>query len=210
MMRLTLVILALAVASCTGSLLQSKAPPISVYLLTVAPAPGGAKTSLDVKIRTPRVRAGLDSDRIAALYADRQLDYLSGARWSGPLDEVAQDLALQAFAGRVDVPGVQAASSTFGGAYWLEIDVEDFQAEYAASAAADSAAPPTIHVRLTARLGGSTDRRVIGQFAAEERVAATDNRVTAIVAAYNQAASAAFSSIATQTIEALQRGSESR
>jgi cholesterol transport system auxiliary component len=208
MMRLLLVTLALATSSCAGSLLQSKAPPISVYLLTIAPTPGGAKTSLDVKIRTPRVRAGLDSDRIAALYADHRLDYLSGARWSAPLDEVAQDLALQAFAGRVDVPGVQAASSTFGGAYWLEIDVEDFQAEYAA--AADSAAPPTIHVRLTARLGGSTDRRVIGQFVAEQRLAATDNRITAVVAAYNQAASAAFTAIATQTIEALQRGSEGR
>src|ERR1700734_2623499 len=77
-----------------GFFLKGRAPRTSTYLLSVkADAPSGAVAiPADLTVLTPRVRTGLDNDRIAALYPDRRLDYFAAARWSGPLDEVVQDL----------------------------------------------------------------------------------------------------------------------
>ena len=102
---LWLLAMPVAIAACTGSLFQTKVKPPTVYLLSAgSDAPSStaagdlaAGLPVDLAILKPRVRAGLESDRIAALYPDRRLDYFADARWSGPLDEVLQDLAVQIF-----------------------------------------------------------------------------------------------------------------
>jgi ABC-type uncharacterized transport system auxiliary subunit len=204
-------ILTIALSACAGSLFKSKEPAPSVYLLTIAPAPAptpataNPKIPADITILRPRVRPGLDTTLIAVLYPDRRLDHFAGARWSAPLDEVIQDLALQAFRADADVQTVHTDISSFGIGYWLEIDVADFQAEYGASGSVADSAPPTIHVRLAARLGASGDRHVLGQYEAEVRESATDNRLTAIVDAYDRAASAALGKIVTATAQMLDR-----
>jgi ABC-type uncharacterized transport system auxiliary subunit len=192
-----------ALSACTGSLFKSKEPAQAVYMLTIAPA--GARTEIpaDLTILRPRVRPGLDTSLIAALYPDRRLDHFAAARWSAPLEEVVQDLALQAFRGDAHVQNVHTDISSFGTGYWLEIDVADFQAEYGASGSAAGSAPPTIHVRLAARLGASRDRHVLGQFEADVHESAADNRLTAIVDAYDRAASAALAKIVADTGHAI-------
>ena len=193
---------ALALSACAGSLFKSREPPQSVYLLTIAPAAAASATEIpgDLTILRPRVRPGLDTSLIAALYPDRRLEHFAAARWSAPLDEVLEDLALQAFRADAHVQNVHTDVSAFGTGYWLEIDVEDFQAEYDASgSAAGGSAPPTIHVRLSARLGASSDRRVLGLFEADVHEPAADNRLTAIVDAYNRGASAALAKIVAET-----------
>jgi cholesterol transport system auxiliary component len=195
----------LALTGCTGSLFKSKEPLRSVYLLSIAPVPAAAAVDIsgDITILAPHVRPGLDTPRIAALYSDRRLDHFDGARWSGPLAEVVQDLAVQAFRADARVHSVHGDISAFGSGYWLEIDVEDFQAEYAAAQSAAAPGPPTVHVRLVARLGTSSDRRLLGQFQADVREPAVDNRLGAIVDAYNRAAAAALGQIVADTGQAL-------
>ena len=209
--------LPLALSGCTGSLFKSKEPPQSVYLLTAAPAPApaavptsvpvsaGAPIPVDLTVLRPQVRRGLDSTLIEALYPDRRLDHFAGAHWSGPLDEVLQDLAVQAFRADARVQNVHTDASAFGTGYWLEMDVTDFQAEYSVPKDAGDSGPPTIHVHLVARLGTSGDRRVVGQFEADVREPAADNRLTAIVQAYNRAASAALGRIVADTDQTLAR-----
>ena len=136
---------------------EQGARPGSVYADHRARARGRAtEVPADLTLLRPRVRPGLDTSLIAALYPDRRLDHFAAARWSAPLQEVVQDLALQAFRGDAHVQNVHTDISSFGSGYWLEIDVADFQAEYGASGSAAGSAPPTIHVRLAARLGAST------------------------------------------------------
>jgi ABC-type uncharacterized transport system auxiliary subunit len=195
---------ALAGSGCTGSLFQSKEPAHSVYLLSVTPAPGGADIAADITLLRPRLRPGLDTTLIAALYSDRRLDHFAHARWSGPLDEVVQDLALQAFRADAHARNVHTDVSSFGTGYWLEIDVVDFQAEYSgAESAVAGSNPPTIHVHLVARLGASGDRHVVGEFEADVRQAATTNGLSAIIDAYNRAAADALAKIVAQTGQAL-------
>jgi ABC-type uncharacterized transport system auxiliary subunit len=198
---------ALALSACTGSLFKSREPPQSVYLLTLAPAVAEAGTKIpgDLTILRPRVRPGLDTSLIAALYPDRRLEHFAAARWSAPPDQVFEDLALEAFRANARLQNVHTDVSAFGTGYWLEIDVEDFQAEYAGQGSAGGSAPPTIHVQLVARLGASGDRRILGQFEADVREAATDDRLTAIVDAYNRGANAALGKIVAETAETLGR-----
>ena len=219
------VLLPLMLAACTGSLFSSKAPPLTTYLLTAGAAqpavgtaasePGGPGSSgaaspageipADLAILKPRVRAGLDTDRIAVLYPDRRLDYFAAARWSGPLDEVVQDLAVQAFHTDAHLRNVSGDSSAFASSYWLEIEVTDFQAEYSPAAAA-----PTVHVHFVARLGSSRERRVQSRFEADARRTATDNRLTAIVEAYSQAVDAALAALAADVSGALRKSTDGR
>jgi ABC-type uncharacterized transport system auxiliary subunit len=57
---------------------------------------------------------------------------------------------------------------------------------------------------LEARLGNSGDRRVLGRFEPEVREAAAENRMSAIVDAYNRAADQALSEIAAGVAATLQ------
>ncbi len=193
---LLLVLLGVWLAACAGSLFKNKTAPPTMYLLgatRAAPAvdaPGSDLPS-DLAVLRPRVRAGLDTDRIAALYPDRHMDYFADVRWSGPLDEVLQDLAVQQFHANPGLRNASADASVFGSPYWLEIQVTDFQAEYSAAGG-----PPTVHVQLQARIGNSGDRRILARFESDVHEAATDNRMSAIVDAYNRAADHALSEIA--------------
>jgi ABC-type uncharacterized transport system auxiliary subunit len=217
------VLAAISLAACTGSLFQSKAKPPTVYLLSAGtasappstaagraaadpPAAGPASTiPVDLTVLKPRLRPGLETDRIAVLYPDRHLDYFADARWSGPLGEVIQDLAVQEFRSHANLARVSGDASVFGSAYWLEIEVADFQAEYTSAATA-----PTVHVHFLARLGGSGDRRILGQFVANAQQPAAENRLTAIVDAYAHAADAALAEIVVHADETLAKISEAR
>jgi cholesterol transport system auxiliary component len=188
-------------------LFKDKAVPPAVYLLSARAAAGttGRQIPADLSILRPRVRTGLESDRVAALYPDRRLDYFADARWSGPLDRVIDDLAVQTFLRQANLRNVSADSSAFASGYWLEIEVLDFQAEYAAAAEA-----PTVNVRVVARLGSGRDRRVLARFEASSRQSATDNRLTAIIAAYERAADATLEEIAADVAGAIDKNLESR
>ena len=59
------------------------------------PCPRPGDRAPDLKVRMPMVRAGLNTDRIAALYPDRRLDFYEAPAGAAPLDEVVGDLALQ-------------------------------------------------------------------------------------------------------------------
>jgi cholesterol transport system auxiliary component len=197
-----LALLGLTLAACAGSLFKNKAAPPTMYMLgaTRGPASDTPSNTLpnDLAVLRPRVRAGLDTDRIAALYPDRHMDYFADVRWSGPLDEVLQDLAVQQFHANARLRNVSADVSVFSSTYWLEIEVVDFQAEYSIAGAA-----PTVHVRLQARMGNSGDRHILARFEPDVHEAAADNRMSAIVDAYNRAADQALTEIAKGVAETL-------
>jgi ABC-type uncharacterized transport system auxiliary subunit len=223
---LALLALPLIAGGCAGSLFKTQLAPPTLYLLSAesptedrgaaqlgdakAGAPGsaapGSAARTNLAVLKPRVRTGLDTERIAALYPDRRLDYFADARWSGPLDKVIEDLAVQLLRSRSRLANVSADASAFASPYWLEIEVEDFQAEYAAEAATGgdaaantapgAAAPPTVHVHFLARIGSSGDGTIIARCEGQAREPASSNRMSAIVAAYNGAANQALQQIA--------------
>jgi ABC-type uncharacterized transport system auxiliary subunit len=217
--RCALVVTALCLAACTGSLFRSHASA-TAYMLSAAPASHGEtapapgspaagrpapEIPVDLAVLKPKARPGLESERIAVLYPDRRLDYFADARWSGPLGEVLQELAVQEFHLHANLRTVSGDASVFASAYWLEIEITDFQAEYTSAATA-----PTVRVSLRARLGSSGDRHLVGQFAATVQKPAAENRLSSIVDAFAGAADASLAEIAAQAGEKLARVSETR
>lgn len=204
MMRVVVsVLLSAMLAACAGSLFKNKIPPPTMYMLSAAPKAPAAEASApaspaDLAVLRPRVRAGLATERIAALYPDRRMDYYANVRWSGPLEAVLQDLAVQEIHANPGLRNVSGDISVFASAYWLEIEVADFQAEYSAAGGA-----PTVHVHLLARLGSSSDRKVIARFEPDVYEPAADNRMSAIVEAYSRAADKALADIAAGAAQAL-------
>ena len=214
--RRALVVPALCLAACTGSLFRSHATPPTAYMLSAEPAshgepapaagkPASGEIPVDLAVLKAKARAGLESDRIAVLYPDRRLDYFADARWSGPLGDVLQELTVQEFHLHAGLRTVSGDASVFASAYWLEIEITDFQAEYTSAAAV-----PTVRVSLRARLGSSGDRRLLAQFAATALKAAAENRLSSIVDAFASAADASLTEIATQAGEKLAAVSEAR
>lgn len=204
MMRVVVsVMLSAMLAACAGSLFKNKIPPPTMYMLSAAPKASAAEASAgaspaDLAVLRPRVRAGLATERIAALYPDRRMDYYANVRWSGPLEAVLQDLAVQEIHANPGLRNVSGDISVFASAYWLEIEVADFQAEYSAAGGA-----PTVHVHLLARLGSSSDRKVIARFEPDVYEPAADNRLSAIVEAYSRAADKALADIAAGAAQSL-------
>jgi ABC-type uncharacterized transport system auxiliary subunit len=193
------VAMSLALAACGGSFFQTKAAPPKMYRLSAAAVSAEPQQiPADLAVFKPQVRAGLDTDHIAVLYPDRRFEYFAGVSWNGPLDEVIQQLAVQEFRAHAGLRSVSADSSMFASEYWMELEVADFQAVYSASAAA-----PTVQVHILARIGLSADRRVVARLEANVQEAAAENRMSAIVDAYNRAADKALTELAAGTLVAL-------
>jgi ABC-type uncharacterized transport system auxiliary subunit len=105
---------------------------------------------------------------------------------------------VQVFRTRAGMRNVSGDASAFASAFWLEVTVTDFEAEYRTPAAA-----PTVRVHLQARIGSSAERRIIARFEADAEQPAGENRMASIVAAYNQAANTALAQLAANCTAAL-------
>jgi cholesterol transport system auxiliary component len=119
-------------------------------------------------------------------------------RWAAELPEVVEALAVDSFRNAGVFGSVHDSNSTFGADYLLRITIRRFDADYTGGKDA-----PRIHVALDCTLGRRSDRHVLASFAAEGTADAEANRVTAVVAAFERAAIAAFESMTARTREAL-------
>lgn len=177
------VIVTLLCAGC-GSLLKTEMPVSANYVLAPVPPAIGTATSTgaDISIGRPDLAPGLDTERIAVLKG-RQLDYYRAAQWGGRMTEVVQTLLVDSFEDQHLFRSVTAEQSRIASDYVLDISVRDFQAEYASDNVA-----PTAHVTILGRLVRVTDRQLVETFAAQAQSRATDNRMTAVAAAFEAAA----------------------
>lgn len=188
----------LALAGC-GSLLDTELPPSVNYVL--APAPPAQSTApvtqADVSIGRPDLSPGLDTQRIAVLKG-RQLDYYRAAHWGGTAVEVVQTLLVNSLEDQRLFRSVTTEQARVAGDYVLDVEVRDFQAEYASDNEA-----PTVHVNMMGRLIRVVDRELVASVTAEAKSRATDNRMGAVVAAFEAAAQKVAVELAQKTATAV-------
>jgi cholesterol transport system auxiliary component len=120
--------------------------------------------------------------------------YIAQARWVAPASVLFDEAVLAAFdaaPGRVRLisRGEQGKSD-----YALRLDIRNFEARYDAG----GRGAPTVVVRIRAALARA-DRTEVGVTLVDERVKASDNRVGAIVAAYDKALGQALAKIVAWT-----------
>lgn len=193
-------LLAVAVftAGC-GSLLETKLPENTSYVLAPAPASstGVTRSQADLSIGRPDLAPGLDTERIAVLKG-RQLDYYRGAQWGGRMTEVVQTLLVDSFQDQQLFRSVTAEQSRVASQYVLDVSVRDFQAEYASDNSA-----PSVHVTILGRLIRVVDRQLVDTFAATAQTKASDNRLGPVAAAFEDAAHKVVLELAQKTATAV-------
>ncbi|HZZ32987.1 MAG TPA: ABC-type transport auxiliary lipoprotein family protein [Phenylobacterium sp.] len=169
---------ALALAGCIS--LLPKTTISQMYRFGSAPtaAPGPQTGTVSVFRTNGEFQEEAADDRILTVTGGKAA-YIAAARWVAP----AQVLFDQAVFNAFDASPVRLIARGQQGraAYALRIDVRSFEANYDARGDA-----PTIVVRVHAALT-KADQSNVGEQEFEARAPATDNRVGAIVTAFDKA-----------------------
>ncbi|HEY0726169.1 MAG TPA: ABC-type transport auxiliary lipoprotein family protein [Pyrinomonadaceae bacterium] len=198
-MRSVVLVVAMLACSGCGSLLDTKLPASTNYVLASAPAgsTGVARSEADLSIGRPDLAPGLDSERIAVLKG-RELDYYRGAQWGGRTTEVVQTLIVESFEDQQLFRSVTAEQSRVSSDYVLDVSVRDFQAEHVSDSEA-----PTAHVTIVGRLIRVSDRQLVQTFAATAESRASDNKMSAVAAAFETSAQKVVLELAQKTATAI-------
>lgn len=175
---------ALALSGCISLLPKTK--PATLYRFGQTPAASTAPTPANRTVGVFRA-VGLfqreaASDRLLTVTGS-QTAYIAAARWVAPAQNLFDEAVLRAFD---DAPGqvrLVSRGEQVRSAYALRLDVRNFEAHY------DNGpeAAPAVLVRVRALLTRNQDSAVMGEQIFEARIPASENRVSAIVAAYDQA-----------------------
>ncbi|MDP2258932.1 MAG: ABC-type transport auxiliary lipoprotein family protein [Caulobacter sp.] len=185
--RLALAALAIAAVGLSGCIsLFPKAEPAQLYRLQTSVTPqampaGPVFGVLRLSTGFPRAAAG---DRILTVNPGGEAAYIAGARWVSPAAVMFDELTAQAFQGggraRLIVRGDVVKAD-----YTLKLDVHAFEAVYDQG----PKAAPLVLVSVRGVITRSDDRGLVGDRTFTARIRAADNRVSAIVPAYDQAVS---------------------
>jgi cholesterol transport system auxiliary component len=179
-----------ALAGCGGW--HSSRPAVQVYTLDPVQADSKADpaaSAASLLVSRPLAAPGLDTEGIALRRSAQRLDYYSASRWPAALPDFLQSLAVEALRASGKYRSVQSDRAGFSADRILQIDIRRFQAEYAGEGA------PVVHVQLLATLGKRDDRSIVATVAAESSAPATENRMQAVVAAFQNATAAALSDL---------------
>ncbi|WP_297506917.1 ABC-type transport auxiliary lipoprotein family protein [uncultured Caulobacter sp.] len=190
----------LAVAALAASLsgcisLLPKTKPASLYRfgqaeVSVAKGPPGAMFGV---MKTPsaftRAAAG---DRILTV-TNGEVAYIAGARWVSPAFILFEEATARAFENDPGRARLIGRGEVAKADLMLRLEVTTFEADYVQG----PKAAPEVVVRVRAVLNRSADRALVGDQIFEAKVKAADNRVSAIVPAFDQATAKVLGEVVT-------------
>jgi len=186
---------------CTN-LFHSTAPLEQVYYLRAAPEVGTAIASPadgpSLRVVRPMTAPGLDTPHIVLLQADHRMNFYTGSRWPAPVSEVVEALLLQTLRASGNWSSVGSSTSGFPSSYLLQCNVRRFEADYTAGGPA-----PTAEVVLDCLVGRREGREVLTTFSVSGSAAAAANRMTDVVAAFEEASRTAVAAVSQQVLAAV-------
>jgi cholesterol transport system auxiliary component len=202
-----LLLLCLGLAGCSG-LFQSNAKPEQIYYLRAPPAPTAAAPAgtvaapvaampVSLRVGRPQAGPGLDTAHIMLVEADHRMNFYTGSRWPAPLSELIESLAVQTLRASGEWASVQDSGSPFPSDYLLQLHVRRFEADYTGGAV------PVVHVVLDCIVGRRQGREVLATFSVAGSAAAAANRLTEVVAAFEQATGTALDALVQQSAQAV-------
>ena len=188
---------ALPLAGCIT--LLPKATPSQLYRFGGAPLPAAGPASIPVGTRPGLLLEGVTfprastSDGILTVTGD-EAAYISGARWVSPAVLLFTEAVQRAYDARAQGLRLSVRGALGRTQGSVRVAVRDFQAEYRQGQAAAPTIVVTLHARLTRSDGQVVDER---DFQAVQPAA--DNRVAAIVPAFDAATGQALAALVSWT-----------
>jgi cholesterol transport system auxiliary component len=202
------ILLALGVCGCSG-LLRSDAKPVQIYTLRAAPVSSGGAADptstlkASLRVAHPLAGPGLDTAQIVLLEPDHRMDVYAASAWAADAPALIESLASQTLRSSGEWSSVEDAESPFPADYLLQISIRHFEADYGDG----SDAPPTVRVTLDCTLGAEDARSIAASFTASGSAVASANRLSEVVAAFQQATDQALRSMSRQLSAAVRRTS---
>jgi len=192
--------LALALsAACTGLFTSNERPEQTYYLRAPAvPTPAGGLSPAAapaLRVARPFADPGLDTTHLMLLEPDHRMSFYTGARWPAPMTEMVSALVVQTLRASGQWRSVADSGSPFPSDYLLQVTVRRFDADYTQGGPA-----PTVQVALDCVIGRRDGREVIGTFVVSGSAAAGENRLGAVVGAFEQATDAALTALGSQAL----------
>lgn len=188
---------ALALSGCISLLPKTK--PSHLYRFG-QPAGSQATTAAPGQIGVFRTNATFQreaaGDGILTI-TDGRAAYISETRWVAPAAVLWDEAVLAAFDADPGPVRLISRGEPATAAYVLRLDVRNFEARYDHGAKA----APTVVVRVRAAMTRGTDRSTVAERIFEKQVTASDNRVGAIVPAYDKAVAEVLKEIVAWTSE---------
>lgn len=173
--------LALPMAACVS--LFPKGEPAQLYRfgddLPAAAAVAGSPFA--VQLGPVDFADAASGDRILSVTGG-EAAYIANSRWVSPAKVLFEEAVAHAFQGSDGRARLVTRGESVKADYVLKLDVRRFETRYAYKDAA-----PQVLVEVRALLTDNKDRAVVGERVFSAEVPAAENRVSAIVAAYDQA-----------------------
>jgi ABC-type uncharacterized transport system auxiliary subunit len=187
------VVALLALTGC-GSLLETTIPAPQSYVLRlpVVPSSPAATPAGSILVQRPEPGPGLDSWNIALLRSDRRFDFYAASHWAAPAPDLVENAIIDALRAGGGFSSVLDDASPFAPRYDLRCALRRFEADYTSNPGSKA---PTVFVSLDCTVGRHRDRELLGSFVAEGSAAAADDRLNAVVAAFESAASKAVAEL---------------
>jgi ABC-type uncharacterized transport system auxiliary subunit len=182
-----------ALSGC-GSLLETTIPAPQAYVLRlpIAPASPAATPAGSILVQRPEPGPGLDSWNIALLRSDRRFDFYAATHWAAPAPDLAENAIIDALRAGGGFTSVLDDSSPFAPRYNLRCGLRRFEADYTSNSGTRA---PTVFVTLDCTVGRHRDRELLGSFVAEGSAVAAEDRLNAVVAAFESAAAKAVAEL---------------
>jgi cholesterol transport system auxiliary component len=187
--------LLLGLGACIS--LFPKTPPAQLYRFgadTAAMPTAANGAPFNVSRLTNGFALAAAGDRILTVDGD-QAAYIAQARWEAPASTLFDEAEARAFDRSGGPARLLRSGDPANAQVELRLDVQTFEARYPGS----EKVAPTVAVVVHALLVDIHDRRVLGDQTFESHIAAGDNRVGAIVQAFNAATADVLSQIVTWT-----------
>jgi cholesterol transport system auxiliary component len=184
--------LSASLAGCSG-LLGSREPAPVTYVLRPAVASAAMPAAAAPSLQVQRVVAapGYARDEILRTEPDRRLGQYAASRWPDALPAVVERLAVDALRQHGAWSAVHDAAAPIAATQLLRLTVRRFDAEYAALDRA-----PTVRVVIDATVVRRSDRALLAAFTVEASAAASEDRMSVIVAAFERAVGEAMEGVA--------------
>ena len=176
-------IAALALSGCVTLLPKSKG--VDLYRFGQS-AMVDAKATPSKRVAVYRSSGGFQhesaGDRLLTL-SDGKVAYIAETRWAAPATTLWDQAVLGAFDANGGDVRLVSRGEPGGAEYILRLDVRQFEAHFDHG----EKQAPTVVVRVRAALSGGRAKTLQSERIFETQVKASDNRVAAIVTAYDQA-----------------------
>lgn len=185
MIRSTLIAL-VATTSLGGCALLSSPDPVQNYRFgspSLAPAAEPGPDTPQVVLRRVEFPSAVEGDRILGV-TGTETAYIKGARWVSPAEDLYSESLENAFATQATRVRAIGAREVVQGGQTLDIDIRAFEARYDAPGAT-----PTAVISARAQLLALPGREVKAERTFTIQQPASENRVGAIVEAFDRATS---------------------